>query len=206
MMRMILPTAPSPKIDILPETRRWTIEEFERAIDAGMFGPEERLELIDGEIIEKMTQNGPHATGTTLSGDALRALCPADSHIRIQLPLNLGTGRGNRPEPDVALVNGSPRQYAATHPTSATLVIEVADATLAYDRAIKAGQYAQAGIAEYWIVNIPDRLLEVHRQPAPMAGEPFGHHYRNIVRHTDVEAVTPLFAPSSYVRVADLLP
>lgn len=74
------------------------------------------------------------------------------------------------------------------------------------DRSLKAGLYAQAGIAEYWIVNIPDRLLEVYRQPAVMAGHPFGHHYRYIVGYTESEFVTPLFAPTASVPVADLLP
>jgi len=71
---------------------------------------------------------------------------------------------------------------------------------------LKGSLYAQAGIAEYWIVNLPDRVLEVHREPAPMTDQPFGHHYRSLTRHTEAERVAPLAAPSATAKVADLLP
>ena len=187
-----------------PVRRGWTRQEFERFIDLGVFGPEERLELIGGEIIQKMTQKEPHATSTTLVGDGLRVVFAAGRHVRVQLPLSLG--EHDRPEPDIAVVVGAPRDYLASHPTAAVLVVEISDTTLGYDRMVKAGVYARAGIAEYWIVNLIDRLLEVHRQPAPMAEQPLGHGYRSIARLTEAEAVVPLGAPQSPVAVADLLP
>lgn len=205
------PPAPAAPPDIAalsppktPQRRRWTRREFERFIDLGVFGPEERLELVDGEIVTRMTQNEPHATATTLTGESLRLIFGAGRHIRVQMPLALG--ESDRPEPDLAVVTGGPRDYLAGHPTTALLVVEVSDTTLAYDRAVKAGQYARAGIAELWIVNLRDRVLEVHRHPAPMADQPLGHNYRSVTRHTEDEQVAPLAAPNTPVRVADLLP
>lgn len=190
-----------------PERRKWTVDEFERAIDAGVFGPEERLELIDGEIIRKVTQNPPHSTSLMKTA---RAMTPVfgDRHVvRQQLPLNFGPGEGNRPEPDIAIVEGTIEDYAAHHPQTAVLVIEISDTTLLYDRTAKAGAYARASIPELWILNLNDRVLEVYRQPAPMSdAEPFGHHYRSITRHTEEEEVTSLVVPLSPVRIADLLP
>jgi len=79
-------------------------------------------------------------------------------------------------------------------------------AMLAYGRTTKAALYARAGIADYWIINLRDRVLEVHRQPAPMADQPLGHHFRSVTRYTEAEAVAPLAAPNAPVAVADLRP
>lgn len=187
-----------------PERRRWTRREFERFIDQGVFGPEERLELVDGEIITKMTQNEPHATALRLTDRALNRVFGEGFDVRNQSPLALG--QSDRPEPDLAVVTGGPRDYLAGHPATALLVVEVSDTTLAFDRTIKAGQYARAGLVELWIVNLRDRVLEVHRQPAPMADQPLGHNYRSVTRHTEDESVALLAAPHAPVRVADLLP
>lgn len=202
---------PPPKSEVIvpveqafPRRRTWTRTEFERLIEAGAFGPEERLELLDGEIITKMTQNEPHAVALRLADRALNRIFGEGFDVRNQSPLALG--EADRPEPDLAVVVGGPRDYLAGHPTTALLVAEVSDTTLAFDRTIKAGQYARAVIAELWIVNLRDHVLEVFRQPAAMADQPLGHHYRSVTRHTDDEAVALLAAPNAPVRVADLLP
>jgi Uma2 family endonuclease len=196
-----------PVASMLPASARrlWSRQEFERAGELGLFGPEERLELIDGEVIRKVTpQKSPHATGVSLGATALGAACGPGHHVRVQLPLALGPR--SEPEPDLCVVSGQPRDYAASHPSRAALVVEVADTTLTLDRTLKAGLYAEAGVIEYWIVNLVDRVLEVHREPSAMAGQPFGHHYRSITRHTEQEVVSPLVATGSDVKVADLLP
>lgn len=191
----------------VPERRKWTVADFERAIDAGLFGPDERLELIDGEIIRKVTQNPPHSTALLKTARAVNLVFGTGFVVRQQLPLNFGSGDGNRPEPDLAIVEGAIEDYATAHPATALLAIEISDATLHYDRTAKASAYARAGIPELWILNLPDRVLEVYRQPAPMADTlPFGHHYRSITRHTETEEVAPLAAPNSLLHVADLLP
>lgn len=188
---------------VLPQRRLWTRAEFERIADAGVFGPEERLELIEGEITVKVTQNSPHTTSMNLTAEALRPILTG-LYIRIQQPLNMGAS--SQPEPDIAFVEGSIRDYAQAHPTTAVLVVEISDSTLVYDRRTKAGLYARAGVAEYWIVNLIDRVLEVHRQPAPMTDVPLGHGYRSIVQYTAEETISPLAVPEQTVAVAALLP
>lgn len=193
-------------VTIAPPLRRlFTRAEYERAAELGLFGPEERLELIGGEVIKKMTpQRSFHATGVTLAAEVLRRTFPKGYVVRVQLPLVLGDE--SEPEPDVALVRGEIRDHLAAHPSTALLVIEVADTSLAFDRSRKASLYASAGIPEYWILNLQDRVLEVHREPAPMAEQPFGHHYRSVTRYAEGESIAPLAAPGAAIRVADLIP
>ncbi len=186
-----------------PRRRLFTRLEYERAAEIGLFGPEERLELIEGEIVQKVTIKPPHSASTDLALEFARAALPA-AYVRCQQPLAINDM--SEPEPDVAVVSGTVRDYVQAHPTTAILVIEVADTTLAQDRTTKAGLYAKAGIPEYWIVNLVDRLLEVHRDPAAMSEQPLGYSYRSITRHTETEAVAPLAAPHAPVRVSDLLP
>src|SRR5262245_14333663 len=100
--------------------------------EAGVFQPGERVELIDGEILEMAPQKSRHAAAVTLVGDALRIAYGSGFHLRIQLPLALDPY--SEPEPDVAVIVGSPRDYRDSHPTSAVLVVEVADTSLEHDR------------------------------------------------------------------------
>ena len=166
--------APFPNQEqVIPTPRRWTVAEFDHLIDSGAFGPEERLELIEGELIPKRSQYPPHATALTLSISELIRVFTAGFVVRIQMPVTLGENPGNRPEPDIAVVTGSARDYTAQHPTTAALLVEISDSTLLYDRTTKASLYARAGMAELWVLNLPDRLLEVFREPTPMAGQPF---------------------------------
>lgn len=190
--------------DIEPRRRRWTRADFERVEAAGLFGADERLELIGGDIFEEAPVNSPHATGFTLVDQALRAILSSGLLIRTQIPIAIGTD--SQPLPDIAIVEGTPRDFRDHHPTTALLVVEVADTTLTSDRTIKASLYASAGIPEYWILNLYERLLEVHHDPAPSPSQPFGHGYRSILRLTETETVAPLFAPDARIPVSDLLP
>ena len=174
-------------------------------VGAGRVRPGRTLELIEGEVIEKVTpQETPHATGIRLSDKAVNRIFMEGYDVRTQLPLEFGPR--SKPEPDVAVVTGTIRDYARAHPTTAVLIIEVSDSTLRYDRTTKAGLYARAGITDYWILNLIDRVLEVHREPAAMTDMPLGHGYRSITRHTATASIAPLAAPQSLIAVADLLP
>lgn len=186
----------------ITQRRGWSLEDFERAADVGLFAGE-KLELIEGEVVEKMTQKPPHAWALQAMTRYLERACPTSHVVRSQLPLIL---EQSKPEPDVAVVQGSFNDFRQTHPTSAVLVVEISDTTLALDRTTKAALYARAGIAEYWIVNLPDRVLEIHRQPAPMTEQPLGWGYRSLTRHVEDEAVVTLTAPESSITVAELLP
>ena len=105
----------------------------------------------------------------------------------------------DEPEPDVAIVPGGPRDHLAEHPRVAALVVEVADSSLEYDRVDKARLYARAGFAEYWIVNLRDRCLEVHRQPSSGG-------YGSVATLAPDATVAPLAAPAAPITVAALLP
>lgn len=188
-----------------PPRRLWTRAEYHRAGELGLFGPEERLELIAGEVIRKMTpQHSRHASGVQYASDALRAVFSAGFVVRVQLPLAIGTD--SEPEPDVAVVRGKASDYVADHPTTAVLVVEVADSTVRFDRTTKANLYASAGVPEYWVVDLNDRLLEVRRNPAPKPGAPFSHEYTTLTRHGVRDTVSPLAAPHAKIAVADLIP
>ncbi len=142
----------------------------------------------------------PHACAIALTADALRDGFGQGFYLRTQVPLNLDP---DEPEPDVAVVPGSPRDYADT-PTHALLVVEIADSSLAYDTTVKAELYATAGIADYWVLDLEGRRLLVFRDPAPLP--PGGVAYRMHLVYGPADSVAPLAAANSPVRVGDLLP
>ena len=189
---------------VVPRPRLWTREEYYKMAEAGVFRPSERVELIGGRIVTMSPQNSPHATALTLAHEELRTLFGTGYVVRIQLPLDLSPS--SQPEPDITVVRGSVRDYASTHPTTALLVVEISESTLAFDRGEKASLYASAGIPEYWIVNLLDRRLEVYRDPVPMPGQPYGYGYRNCTHYFAADGVATLAAPQEAIKVADLLP
>jgi Uma2 family endonuclease len=139
-----------------------------------------------------------------LAEDALRLVFPQGFDVRTQLPLALG--EYSEPEPDVAVVVGSARDYANAHPTTAVLVVEIADSTLALDRHTKASLYAAAGVPEYWIVNLVERQIEIYREPTPMDGTPFGYGYRTRVMALPGEEIAVPIASAARLRVDGFLP
>ena len=142
--------------------RRWSRVEYDSLIDTGFFGPSDKIELLGGQLCVSEPQNSPHARAISLGLETIqRALAPG-WHVRVQLPIALDDE--SEPEPDLAVVSGGPRDYA-DHPSRPALVVEVADSSLALDREHKGSLYARASSPEYWIVNLVDRVLEVHREP-----------------------------------------
>ncbi len=184
------------------QNRLWSRKEYDRLITEGMFHPEERLELIEGEIIQLSPQGSRHATAVILVENALRSIFSNNYVIRVQLPLAISSA--SEPEPDLAVVTGTPRDYRDEHPTTAELVVEISDTTLAYDRTSKTELYAQAGIQEYWILNLVDRQLEVHRQPT--TGKTSTQSFETHETKTPLETISPLQAPQQPIVIADLLP
>ncbi|MFQ5760380.1 MAG: Uma2 family endonuclease [Acidiferrobacterales bacterium] len=179
------------------ERHRWAREEYDRMIAAGVFHPEARLELIDGEIVNMTPQGSLHATAVRLAEDLLRVAFSTGFDIRVQMPLALDDS--SEPEPDLAVVTGSPREYRDAHPSGAVLIVEVADATLSFDRQQKKTLYARTGIQEYWIVNLTDEQLEVYRDPR-------GTDYTRKTTLRSGQSVAPLAAPESSISVIELLP
>ena len=123
-----------------------------------MFGPEDRIELLDGRLVAREPQGGRHATAVALVRAALEKAFGRSFYIRKEKPIALD--ETSEPEPDVVVVPGRPRDYRDAHPSRPVLVVEVADTSLALDRLRKAGLYARAGIADYWVVNLVDEVLE----------------------------------------------
>jgi Uma2 family endonuclease len=122
----------------------------------------------------------------------------------VQSPFD--AGEPSEPEPDIAVIPGNVRDYKTAHPTMAVLIVEVADTSLLYDRTIKASLYAKAGIGEYWIVNLVDYQVEVHRHPAPMPEQTYGFGYTSVTTCKAPDTITPLAAPHMTIAVAELLP
>src|SRR5262245_53426779 len=182
-------------------TKRWRRSEYERLVDLGIFVGE-RLELLDGVLVVHEPQGSSHAAIVTQIGQVLAAAFAPGWHPRLQAPLALG--EHSEPQPDIAIVTGRARDYTAAHPTTAVLVIEVADSSLRLDRRFKAEIYARAGLQEYWIVNLADAALEVHR--GARLGTDDLWCYRSIEVLRPPAVVRPLAAPRVEVSVADLLP
>ncbi len=149
--------------------RRFTVEEYHRMIEAGILGPNDRVELLEGWIVEMSPQNPPHRLSVTLASDALRKILPPGWEVDTELPVTL---EDSEPEPDVSVVQGPRRRYTERKPGPAdiALLVEVADTTLLDDRRIKCPLYARAQIAMYWIINLPESKIEVYSQASAVHG------------------------------------
>jgi Uma2 family endonuclease len=183
--------------------KRWTRREYDRLIEQGVFGSGDRIELLGGLLVVREPHGSPHALAIRMVEEALRQVFASGWDVRVQLPVALDDN--SEPEPDVSVVP-SFRDYRQAHPTRAALIVEVAESRLRLDRGEKGGLYARAGLADYWIVNLVDRVLEVHREPAADPGAPHGWRYSSVVTLRAGDAVSPLAAPGSAIPVADLVP
>jgi Uma2 family endonuclease len=139
---------------------RFTVAEYDRMIDQGILKEDARVELIRGEIVAKMPVGDPHVACVNRLNRLLVLAVGEQAIVSIQNPIRLAD---SEPEPDVVLIR--PGIHGKPGPADILLVIEVADASLEDDREVKRPLYAENGIAEFWIVNLIDRCLEVHRQP-----------------------------------------
>jgi Uma2 family endonuclease len=185
-------------------TRRWSRGEYDRLIALGIIQEDERLELLGGELVLRDRQSPGHAFAITTLSEALRNAIDSGSHVRILSPVALDSE--SEPEPDLSVVPGAIRDHRDDHPSRPTLLVEVADTSLVFDRQRKGSLYARAHLQEYWIVNLVDRVLEVYREPSLDVGAHYGWAYRAALTLGPDEHVTPLVAPSARILVADFLP
>lgn len=184
--------------------RRWTRAEYDRLIEAGIFRPGEPVELVGGDLMVSEPQGTAHYTAIGLVEDALRIALGPGWLVRSQGPVALT--EDSEPEPDVAVTRGTRRDYSREHPSRPVLVVEVAESSLALDREHKGSLYARAGVADYWILNLVDRRLEVYREPIEDAAAGFGWRYASTEVLSSGSFATPLVGPSVRVAVSDLLP
>jgi Uma2 family endonuclease len=184
--------------------RRFTVAEYHRLIELGILTENDRLELLDGYLVEKMPHNPIHDGTLQKVNRRLLALLPAGWEPRIQMAITLST---SEPEPDVAVVRESPDGYTTRHPGPADfgIVIEVPNTSLDSDRDDKIPLYARDGIPVYWIVNLIDRQVEVYEQPSGASPSPSYGSLRTF-KLGDAVSVVLGGAIVGSIAVADLLP
>jgi Uma2 family endonuclease len=183
--------------------RRWRRVEYERLVDLGAFEGDP-VELLGGQLMVAEPKGSSHATAVDMADDAIRSALPGGWIIRVQNPLALDDE--SAPEPDIAVVRGARGDYLHAHPARPALIIEVAESSLVFDRVEKGSLYARAGIVDYWIVNLVDRVLEVYRKPGADVAAPYGWRYVSVERFTPPSLVVPLGVPAAPIPVAALLP
>lgn len=177
-----------------PQVKRWTREEFYELAEQGYFRGK-RVQLIEGEIIEMAPQGHPHSWAITRLNRWATTNYPAPALVRVQMPLNASAL--SDPEPDLAIVP-DPALAASDHPETAALVIEVSDSSLRLDRR-KASIYAASGVPEYWLVNLPERQIEVYRRPLASEGR-----YGDVAQFKPGDVVAPLDRPTAQLSVSEL--
>jgi Uma2 family endonuclease len=182
-----------------PAPTRLSAERYLALVDEGVLGPEDRVELLEGVVVSMSPQNPLHAATVSLVYAALAAAVGTRAAVRSQL--SFVAGPWSVPEPDIVVVPGTLRDYARAHPSTALLVVEVADTSLPTDRLTKAAIYAAAEIPEYWIVNVRDGRVEVHRDPDASVAR-----YRDTKIAVGGERLALVALPDVAVGVADLLP
>jgi Uma2 family endonuclease len=187
-----------------PALYRWTRREYARLIDRGILDEDDPIELLDGLLLVKEPQSSPHRTAVLLVARTLERAFGDGWFVQVQSPIGLDAR--SEPEPDVCVIRGSPRDYTHAHPTHPALIVEVALSGLGVARGRKASAYARGRIAEYWIVNLIDRVVEIHREPARPGPARRRWGYAAIETLGAEAIVTPLAAPAAGIRVADLLP
>jgi Uma2 family endonuclease len=145
---------------------RFTLEQYEELVESGVFSSRDRFHLIDGYLVDKLTQNDSHCTADELCGAVLAKVIPVGWYVRQSKPIRLPPR--SKPEPDRCVVRGTIRDYSrrSPGPADAGLVVEVSDSSLCEDRKL-ARIYAASDIPVYWIVNLVEGKLEVYAEPKP---------------------------------------
>ena len=179
--------------------RLWTIQEYHHIVEAGIFHPEERVELIAGQIIRMSAKGTAHTAAVRRTARVLRHLLENQAEVYTQDPIQLDDS--SEPEPDIAVVRIDSLDYADHHPTplEVYLIIEVADSSLRYDCEPKAKAYAQSGIADYWVLDVNERKLHVFREPTQEG-------YQSEVILSEEASLSPLQFPTLVIALQDMLP
>ena len=185
-----------------PPRKLWTRAECSTLEAAGLLDGQ-HLELIEGDLINKMGKKRPHVSALGfLTAWAIRVF--GEGLVNTEAPIDVGPEDypTNEPEPDLIVLNGEPKNFVSggnPRPADLRLVVEVADTSLQFDLTTKAALYARAGIVEYWVLDVAGRRLIVHRDPQQGG-------YSSIVEFTAQESVAPLAAPQANFRVAAAFP
>ena len=181
-----------------------SVEQYHEMARAGILTRDDRVELLEGWLVAKMTKHPPHVIATGLINDALRGCVPDGWYVSQEGPV---TTQDSEPEPDLSVVRGTRRDYPDRHPgpQDVALVVEVADSSLPRDRTLKKGLYARARFPVYWLVNLPETRIEVYTDPTGLAPQA---DYRQRQDYGPSDAV-PLVIDGrevGHLAVRDLLP
>ena len=176
--------------------RRFTVHEYHRMGEVGILHEDDRIELIDGELVEMAAIGTPHFNCVNRLTHLLVGLVGDDAIVSIQNPVRLN--EYSEPQPDVAVIRTRDYRESLPTPEDVLFLIEVSDTTLAYDRGLKLSRYAEAGIPELWIVNLPEERIERHAGPA-------GDVFRHIDLSRRGETVEPAALGGSGISVDDVL-
>jgi Uma2 family endonuclease len=185
--------------DFMPAPRRFTVGEYYKMAEAGVLRENERVELIEGEIIVMSPQGPKHASSSSRATEWFILNFTGRFAVRAQMPIHLDDS--SEPEPDIVLALPDENYYSDHHPTpkEILLVMEVSDSTLEFDRVRKSHTYAKAGIRQYCVLNLKTRELEDYRAPGKDG-------YRSKQTYTAGESFTLAAFPKISVKVAELLP
>jgi Uma2 family endonuclease len=196
-----LTTPPALAFLALEPTRlkRLTVHDYRRMSELGILNPDERTELIAGQIVLMVAKGTPHVTSLHLLANALRDQLGHAALVRTQDPIQLDDY--SEPEPDLVIVRGTVPEYAAHHPRPSEiyLIVEVADSTLKQDCEIKDKLYAQAGIDDYWVIDLKNRQLHIFRNPSPTG-------YTSHLILTEPNQLSPLAFPDLALSLSAILP
>jgi Uma2 family endonuclease len=181
---------------------RWTTDDYHKMAEEGIIDEDERVELIDGEVIALASIGPEHRACvgrlTRLLIRLEKAFGPSH-YVMAEAPVHIANDQ--EPQPDIAIASGSLEEYDHRHPVTSDLrlVVEVSNSSLRTDKARKYLLYAQMGIPEYWVVNLPERTLEVYREPS-------GTGYGAARTYRSGDSLEPAFAPGVMIKVDDVLP
>lgn len=190
----------------IPQAPVWrlTVSQYHQMIEAGILKERDPIELLEGWLVQKMTENPPHRLATELVRVQLEGIVQKDWHVQSPHPVTTGD---SEPEPDASVVRGNRRDYKSRHPAAKDigLMVEVADSSLELDRTTKQRIYARAKIPVYWIVNLIDSQVEVYTDPTGPGAQP---EYRNcqIFGHDDEVPLVLDGQEVGRIAVRELLP
>jgi Uma2 family endonuclease len=194
-------TAPSSDLDREPKIKRWNVDEYHRMSELGILDANDRTELVEGEILLMSAKGVPHTLTLRLLASFLNNAFDRDRSglVIIQDPIQLSNT--SEPEPDLAIVKGTMLDYARNHPypEDVYLIVEIADSTLKQDTQVKDKLYARAGIADYWVVDIQNRQLNIFRNPTAT-----GYTDRLIL--SEPNQFAPLAFPQVSIDLTSILP
>lgn len=185
-----------------PPRHRFTVDEYHRMIEAGVLDADDRVELVDGEVVEMSAMGAQHVNAVEYLDDELRGPLEGRARVRAQLPVTIPDF--DEPEPDISVVRLRPDRYRGIKPgpEDILLLIEISDATLAYDVGVKMPRYASAGIPETWIVDLTARGDAIYRHSDPVPEE---GRYRTVTRFGRDEHISSVVLPGLSLPVDEIL-